>query len=136
MLCKKIRLGRDAELRTTQSGKSVLGFAGAYDVGYGDNKHTQWIDCSLWGDRAQQVASMLVKGVQIVIYADDVQIEEYPKKDGTQGAKLKCRIVNFEFCGANPNAAPQQQAPIQQQAPAPQAAPANSFNNFEDDIPF
>ena len=79
MFNKLIRLGRDAELRTTQSGNQVLGFAGAYDVGFGDNKKTQWIDCSLWGDRAVKLQQYMKKGSQVVIYADDLQIEEYPK---------------------------------------------------------
>jgi single stranded DNA-binding protein len=138
MLNKLIRLGRDAELRKTQTGKSVLGFAGAYDVGYGDKKKTQWIDCSLWGDQAERVASMLTKGTQVVIYADDVCIEEYPKNDGSTGVKLKCRVVNFEFAGPRPQAAETTYQQPAAQAPAPQqpAPAAGSFDDFDDDIPF
>jgi single-strand DNA-binding protein len=138
MFNKLIRLGRDAELRTTQSNKQVLGFAGAYDVGFGDNKKTQWIDCSLWGDRAVKLEQYMKKGSQVVIYADDLQIEEYPKNDGTTGVKLKCRIVNVDLAGSSQSAAPQApQAPAYQNVPqAPQAQPANNFDNFDSDIPF
>ena len=147
MLTKLIRLGRDAELRTTQNGKSVLGFAGAYDVGFGDNKKTQWIDCSLWGNQAERVASMMLKGTQVVIYADDVCIDEYPKNDGTTGVKLKCRVINFDFAGGKPQSqsAPQQQAPqqpysqpVNQVQQPPQAPPSQGggFDDFDDDIPF
>ena len=36
------RLGRDVEVRTTQSGTTVANLAIAVDAGYGDNKKTQW----------------------------------------------------------------------------------------------
>jgi len=139
MFNKLIRLGRDAELRTTQSGKQVLGFAGAYDVGFGDNKKTQWIDCSLWGDRAVKLQQYMKKGSQVVIYADDLQIEEYPKNDGSTGVKLKCRIVNVDLAGSNQSATPQ---PNQQQqaqnavASTPQPQPAHVGFDPLDDIPF
>ncbi len=140
MFAKLIRLGRDAELRTTQNNKQVLNFAGAYDVGFGNDKKTQWIDCSLWGNRAQAVAQYMTKGAQVVIYADNLHIEEFKKNDGTTGNKLKCTVNNLQLAGGNnqgsaPQAAPQQQS--YQQAPqqqAPQSAPSYS-DPFEDDTP-
>jgi len=138
MLIKLIRLGRDSELRTTQSGQQVLNFAGAYDIGFGDKKRTQWIDCALWGDRAAKVQQHLTKGTQIVIYADDVELEQFTKSDGSAGAKIKCSVRQFDFTGSrnDSNAPPTAAAPVQ--APpqaAPQSAPSG-FNNFDDDIPF
>ncbi len=129
MFTKLIRLGRDAELRSTQNGKQLLSFAGAYDIGFGDNKKTQWIDCTLWGDRAAKVQQYMVKGAQVVITGDDLELEIYQKNDGTQGAKIKCRIVSFDFAGSRSEGAPQQQA--QQQHPqAPQNNQANGgYNN-------
>ena len=142
MFTKLIRLGRDAELRSTQNGKQVLSFAGAYDVGFGANKKTQWIDCSLWGDRAVKLEQYMKKGGQVVIYADDLQIEEYPKNDGSTGVKLKCRIVNVDLAGGNQSSEPQahqHQAPqpqSYQQAPQQQAPQSGEFDGFDDDIPF
>ena len=46
------RLGRDAELKVIPSGKSVTNFPVAVDIGRGEKKKTEWIDCSLWGERA------------------------------------------------------------------------------------
>lgn len=43
------RLGRDAEVRSTPSGQTVLSVAVANDVGYGENKKTLWIRVSVWG---------------------------------------------------------------------------------------
>ena len=46
-------LGRDAEVRTTQSGKVVCRFSVAVQEGYGDNQRTKWVKCSLFGKRAE-----------------------------------------------------------------------------------
>lgn len=160
MLVKLIRLGRDAELRTTQGGKQLLSFAGAYDIGFGQNKRTQWIDCTIWGDKAATVAQFFKKGTKVVIYASDVELEQYTAKDGSMGAKLKCRVIEFDFAGdsaAAPAGGYQQTAPqpAPQQAPA-YSAPSNSpqafyqaqaarqapqpapggFDDFDDKIPF
>lgn len=56
------RLGKDAELRTTTSGTKVAAFSVADKIGYGDKKRTQWIKCSLFGERAEKVAPYLTKG--------------------------------------------------------------------------
>ncbi len=143
MFIKLIRLGRDAELRSTPNGKQVCGFAGAYDIGFGDKKRAQWIDCSLWGDRAEKVVNHLTKGTQIVICGDDLETEQYQKGDGTQGFKLKCRVVSFDFAGSKPESTqqPHVQAPYQQpvngqqQQQAPQQQPPNAMDGFMDDDP-
>ena len=35
------------------------------DYGWGDNKNTVWLDCSLWGDRGERVAQYITKGSQL-----------------------------------------------------------------------
>lgn len=59
------RVGKDAVLRHTQSGKAVLGWSIAVDRGFGDNKQTIWIDCALWGDRGSKIADYVRKGDRI-----------------------------------------------------------------------
>lgn len=59
------RVGRDAVTRHTQSGKPVTGWSLAVDVGWGDNKSTLWLDCSLWGDRGERLAEYISKGSQL-----------------------------------------------------------------------
>jgi single-stranded DNA-binding protein len=51
MFTELVRLGKDAELKTTQSG-DLLSLYAAYDVGFGDKKKTQWIGLTLFGKRA------------------------------------------------------------------------------------
>ena len=127
MFIKLIRLGKDAELKTTNNGKQVLNFSGAYPVGYGDNERTQWIECAIWGDRAVSVQQYMVKGAQVVIYAEDLEVEAWNKNDAdrTAGATLKCTVRNFDFAGGKQEGtAPPQTAPApQSSAPAPAPAP-------------
>jgi len=149
MFNKLVRIGRDAELRALPNGTPVLSFAAVYDVGYGQNKKAQWLDCSMFGDRATKVADFILKGKQIVIYADDLCIHEWDKPDGSKGFKLQCRIGSFDFV-SDGQQAPQQQAP-QRQAPAqqPQYAPQSpqqpqqaqqpqhfDSDAFDSDVPF
>lgn len=161
MFAKLVRLGRDAELKYTQNQKAVTSLACVYDIGWGDNKKSQWIEVALWGKQAESLTPYLTKGKQIVVYADDIELEEYQKNDGSTGSKLKARAVNIDLTsgGQAPQApqqqqggfqqAPAQQGGYQQQAPLPSQAlaqkraqqqpkvnPQEPTIDFSDDIPF
>ena len=142
MLAKLVRLGRDAEVRYTAKGDPVASLAMVYDIGFGDNKRGQWIDGTLWGKRAESLGPHLTKGTQIVLYADDVELEQFMKKDGSPGAKLKCRVSDISLVSGQQSSGGQQQAPQQQQRPPQQQQPqqgnygqADQHGNLED-IPF
>ncbi|MGQ9370388.1 single-stranded DNA-binding protein [Azospirillum sp. ST 5-10] len=92
------RLGADAELRTTQSGEKVLGFRVANDVGFGERRTTQWVDCSIWGRRAEALAQHLTKGKAVVV-SGEVTLREFEKRDGTRGAGLSVRVAEIDFTG-------------------------------------
>jgi len=147
MFAKLVRLGRDAEVKYTQKGDPVASLAMVYDVGFGDNKQSQWIDGTLWGKRAESLGPYLTKGSQIVVYADDLQLEQFMKKDGNAGAKLKCRITDIKLLSSSQSSGGQQQAPQQRQQQPPQQQAQNQQqarqaveggfdNGFDDDIPF
>ena len=59
------RVGKDAVTRYTQGGKAVTGWSLAVDRGWGDNKQTVWLDCSLWGERGTKLAEHITKGAQL-----------------------------------------------------------------------
>jgi len=63
-------VGRDAELRRTKSGDEVLGFSVAVDNGKdksGNKRPTTWVQCSVWGKRAESLASHIRKGTKLVL---------------------------------------------------------------------
>ena len=158
MFTQLIRIGRDVELRYTQSGKAVCSIAGAYDVGYGDNKKTQWIDCALWEKRAESLAQYLVKGQECMVTLDDVYIDIYEGQNGPKST-LKARVVDIKLCGGAPKNSQSQGGGQQQnqgrqnqgyksnqqqggqnqggQQQAHQGGQSDqSFDDFDSDIPF
>jgi len=65
-----VRVGKDAEVRATSSGKELASFSVAFDNGWGDNKQTVWLDCTYWGNRGVKVAPYIKKGNQLVVEGD------------------------------------------------------------------
>lgn len=125
------RLGRDASLKQTAAGKPVLQMAVAYN--FGREKQTQWLDISLFGDRAEKVAPYMLKGTAIVAYIDEVHVRTYAKKDGTQGASLSGILSSFEFAGkaGGSSGEPAEAAPV-----AAKPALPGGFEDMEESIPF
>lgn len=97
------RVGADAELRTTQSGEKVLNFRVANDIGFGDRKTTQWVDCQYWGKRAEAVSSYVQKGDKITV-SGEVQLVEFQRRDGTPGSKLAVRVNDLDLAARNESA--------------------------------
>ena len=134
------RLGQDIEIRAvgdSTAGRLSLAFT-YYKKGAEKNRATQWVEGTLWGDRAESLADYLVRGQQVVVTLDDVHIEEYPKRDGGTGTKLVGKVSNIELAGGRPDGQAASPAPRPAaRAPAPRAAPtAAGFDNMDDDIPF
>lgn len=91
MLVQLVTIGRDAELKNA-NGKPFLSVSVAYDVGYGQNKKTQWLSLTMWGAQAEKSAQYLTKGKQIVVNVSDLHVEEHNGK-----SYLKGTIQGFEF---------------------------------------
>ncbi len=147
MMTKLMRITRDAEVRYLPSGEPVANVSLAYN--YGTKKDdrgylpSQFIECGLWGKRAESLAPYLTKGKSIVAYVSDVHIETFTKQDGTPGHKLAGRLDNLEFAGGDKQDGERQQ-PAQQNTPRPRgdARPdrppvqSSGFDDMTDDIPF
>ena len=74
MMIKLVRIGKDAELRSA-NGRPVLSLSVVYDVGYGTNKKSQWLNLAMWGAQAEKTVQYFTKGKQLVVRVDDVHIE-------------------------------------------------------------
>lgn len=133
------RLGRDAELKYTAGGKAVANLSLAFNYGMRDpntkEQPTQWIDASLWNERAEKLAQYLTKGKQVYVILTDPHIETYEKRDGSSGAKIVAMVNVIEFAGSAKQEGGQDSAPAQAAAPAKQKLPGN-VQDVEDDIPF
>lgn len=131
------RIGKDAEVRFTPGGTAVANVSLAFTYGKkGDDgkRPTQWVDASIWGQRAEPMAPYLLKGKQIVAYLEDVHLQTYTKGDGTQNTKMVARLADLEFVAGGEQASSQPKP-----QPKPQAAPqsqGSGFDDMDDDIPF
>ena len=133
------RIGKDAEVRFTPGGTAVANVSLAFTYGKkGDDgkRPTQWVDASIWGQRAEPMAPYLLKGKQIVAYLEDVHLQTYTKGDGTQNTKMVARLADLEFVSDNSDHKPTQKPQSAQQSrPAP-AQQDSGFDDFPDDVPF
>ena len=131
------RIGKDAEVRFTPGGTAVANVSLAFTYGKKgeDGKRpTQWVDASIWGQRAEPMAPYLLKGKQIVAYLEDVHLQTYTKGDGTQNTKMVARLADLEFVSDNSD-----HKPTQKPQSAPQSKPQGSgFDDMDNDldIPF
>lgn len=98
------RVGRDVEVRETANGDPVANVSLAFNYGRkgDDNKYpTQWVEGTLWGNRAEVLAQYLTKGTSVTVTLEDVHVEYYDDKDGNQRDKLVGRITAIDL-GARP----------------------------------
>ena len=89
-------VGRDGELRRTQSGDAVLGFSVAVDTGKdreGNKRPAAWFDCSIWGKRAESLEPYIVKGLKITAWGRPSAREHNGK------AYMQLSVQDFTFQG-------------------------------------
>lgn len=117
-------LGRDAEIKTSDAGSNRLVFSVADTVGWGENQKTQWVNCTLFGKRADSLIKYMLKGTKVVIFGE-VSVREYEDKNGCNRWSLDCVVSDVVLAGK----------PKSDSAPAA-AAPKKESSVDEDDIPF
>lgn len=79
VVCIAGNLGRDAELKSTQSGDQFCRFSVAVTTGWGDRKATTWWDVTRWGKGADKLAGMLLKGTKVSV-SGEVSTREHESK--------------------------------------------------------
>lgn len=93
------RIGSDAETRELQSGKKVVSFSIADDIGWGDKKRTQWLKCAMFGERAEKVAPYLTKGSIVQIHGEPES--EAWIKDGEAKSTIKVLVNDVKLFGGS-----------------------------------
>jgi len=116
-------LGKNAEVKATQAGKTVCTFSVAVTSGYGDNQKTTWANCAIFGKRAEgKLPEFLVQGQKVAI-SGEAQLDEW-EKDGVKSSALKVFVNSLDLIG---------EKKLEQ---APQQQKQQLVDNFDDDIPF
>lgn len=97
------RLGKDPELRRTQSGVAVATFNLAVDRDFKDKatgqRATDWITCVAWRSTAEFVEKYFAKGSQVLV-AGRLQMRDWTDKDGNKRISAEVQAENVYFAGA------------------------------------
>lgn len=116
-------LGKDAELKSTQSGDDVLSFSVAVRQGWGDKSSSNWFRVSLWGKRARNLSDHLRKGTKVVVQGE-LTIGEY---NGKPQFDIRANEISFMSKARDDGGA----------AHEPTGSGADPFQaDLDDDVPF
>ena len=85
---------KDAELRYTANDKAYSKFSIANNEGYGDNKKTNFFNCTLWGKSAENLNRFLTKGQKVLI-TGKVEINDYKDKEGVERKIIDINVDSF-----------------------------------------
>ncbi|MCB9455865.1 MAG: single-stranded DNA-binding protein [Anaerolineaceae bacterium] len=98
-------LGRDPELRYTQSGVAVCGFSVAVSESWTDSQtnerreKTTWYSVSAWGKLGEICQQYLAKGRSVMIVGT-VEARAYTNNAGEPAASLDLRAREVKFLGS------------------------------------
>lgn len=98
------RLAADSELRYTPAGDAILNFKVASDVGYGDNKKTNWFACTVFGKRGAGLTEYLKKGTQVAIFGS-LSLREW-ERDGHKNLSPDVRVDEVVLMGGKTDSKP------------------------------
>lgn len=100
------RLGRDPELRHTQSGTPVASFSLAVDRDFKDKntgeRATDWIDVVAWRSTGEFVSKYFSKG-RMAVVEGRLQIREWTDKEGNKRRTAEVVASNVYFADSKPN---------------------------------
>ena len=137
-VCISGNLTRDPELKALPSGTSVLELGVAVNDRR-KNANGEWedvpnfVDCSLFGKRAESLSKYLGKGQKVTI-AGKLHYSSW-EKDGQRRSKLTVIVDEVEFMSRKENGSQSDsQAPIPSAKPTKAQAPATEV--YDEDIPF
>ena len=88
------RLGRDPEIRYTQSGKAVASFSIACSEKRGGEEATEWVNVVAWEKLAEICGQYLAKG-SLVFISGRMQTRKWQDKEG--GTRYTTEIVAREM---------------------------------------
>ena len=104
MLNRVVLMGRitqDLELKSTQSGVSVLSFTVAVERSFtkqGEEKQTDFISCVAWRQQAEFISKYFGKGRMIAIEGN-LRTRTYEDKNGSKRYVTEVYVDNVSFTG-------------------------------------
>ena len=130
-------LTRDPELRSTQSGMTVMGLGVAVNDRRRNPQTNEWedypnfIDCTMFGSRAQAIHQYLHKGSKVAIEGK-LRYSQW-ERDGQKRSKIEVIIDELEFMSSRNDS---NSTSSQQSYTATPPTPAVNASVYDEDIPF
>lgn len=130
-------LGRDPEVRYTQSGRAVANFSVATTDTWMDQNNqrqerTEWHRIVVWGKQAENCGQYLSKGRQVYIEGD-IRTRSYEDKEGIQRYTTEIYAQRVQFLGGR-------SGEVGQSADGGPSGPGDDFGAGavapDDDVPF
>ena len=130
-------LGKDPEMRYTQSGVPVTSFNVAtsrrWTNANGESQEkTTWFRVTCWRKLAELTAQYLKKG-RLVLVEGDIDASSWTDKEGNARASLELTAINVKFLGSREGDGGE---PMIAGAPSGGHADGGDFPTNEDEIPF
>ena len=133
------RLTADPELKQTQSGVSLCNFSIAVDRSYknGEDKMTDFFNCTAWRGLGEMIAKHFKKGKEIVL-SGEMQSQRWQDTDGNNRISWVVSVNSVDFCGSKKEGNPSVNVDPNND-PLLDFAKSNGFEAVEgadDDLPF
>lgn len=152
MFNKAVLMGRicnDLELKTIQSGISVLSFRLAVDRSYqakGEERKSDFFNIVAWRSTAEFISKYFSKG-RMILVEGELQTRQYVDKNGNNQNVVELVVSNAHFTGEpkaspygsyNPVPPPTVAPAVHNEAPAVSSGSTNDFveTGSDDDYPF
>ncbi len=136
-------LTRDPEIRTTQTGTAVLMFGIAVNDRRKNNRTGEWedyanfIDCTMFGSRAQNIAQYLSKGSKVTIEGK-LRWSQW-ERDGQKRSKIDVVVKDIDLVssrGGDRQDGYSQQSSDEFAYSAPSTPVVDTYPVYDEDIPF
>lgn len=139
-------IASEPEMRSTQSGLSILGFCVAVNERKKNGQTGEWeeypnfIDCKLFGKRAESISRFLAKGMKVSVEGRLHQ-SRWQANDGSKRSKIEVNVDEIEFMSQRQQG---QQQGYQQRGQQPQGGSVSAEDAYyggeqgiyDMDIPF
>lgn len=128
MINKAIIIGRstkDAEMRSTSTGKQVTTFTLAVDRDYKTaqgEREADFIPCVAWGKLAEIAGKYVTKGKQLAV-AGRIQTRNYEDNNGQRKYITEIIVSDMQLLGSRQDAQQQPQAPALEPVETPDDLP-------------
>lgn len=117
------RMVTDPNVKVGQSGTKVCTFRVAVDDGWGEKKHTDFINVVSFGKQAEVCEKYLAKGRQVAVEGK-IHTDSYENKEGRKVYTTEIYADRIEFVGGRGDSAPkQEEAPAGFEALDPSSVP-------------